>query len=495
MIVVLALVLAASWALTQPKMYQSTASGLVLVVGSEDLGSALVGDNLSKSKATAYSSIAKSRTVASEVKRTLDVPVSESTLLQRVSVSVPTGTAEIRIAAVAPSPDEAQRLAEVWMESLARQVRDIELTGVTDSEASPSVRIETLGLPTLPTSPYSPNVQLAVLIGAVLGIALGAAYAILRQHLDRRIRSTTIVEGMGCSVVGTIPQDERLKKGRAVVSGPTLELANDKHGHAFAEALRELRINLSYVDVDNPPGSIVVTSSVAAEGKSSVAANLAAAIAATGKRTVLIDADLRRSVQSIIFDLPGGAGLSDVLAGTAYVEDVLMPYGPIPELEILAAGRMPPNPAELLGTQAMVRLIDTLVADHVVIIDAPPLLPVTDALVLSTLADGMLVTVRAGKTTVDEFGKSLENLRRVGARVLGVILNQVPTKGIGSAQYGYYGQYYSSSSDAGAGKKSARRNAKKTRSASAEPATAVPHVDDEFDAQLHGLRHARRLRN
>ncbi|GAA3697991.1 polysaccharide biosynthesis tyrosine autokinase [Zhihengliuella alba] len=492
-ILLVVLILTFGWTLLQPKVYESSSSGLVMVAGASDLGTALAGDNLSKSKATSYSSIAATRPVAARVKEELGLDASEDALLGRVSVEVPTATAEIRITASAETPEQAQELANAWVEALSAQAVDIETQGAT-ADIGPAVTVEPLGRAALPTSPTSPNVRLAMAIGAVAGLALGLAYALIRNHLDRRIRSAAMVERLGQAVVGTIPRDDRLEKGRAVVESDALMLDGDRQAHAFSEALRELRTNLSYIDVDNPPRSIVVTSSVPSEGKSSLAANLAAAIASTGQRTVLIDADLRRPVQAGIFDLPAGGGLTDVLSSAADLDDVLMPFGPLPALEVLGAGRIPPNPSELLGSNSMKRLIASLVEDAVVIIDAPPLLPVTDAAVLSTAVDGTLVTVKAGQTTIDELEKSLGNLRRVGTRVLGVILNQVPTRGVGSAEYGYYGKYYYSNSESG-GSSAGRESAKAAAARDTQSASLNDADLSEFDEELHGVRHARRTRS
>lgn len=253
-------------------------------------------------------------------------------------------------------------------------------------------------------------------------------------QVDRRIRSVESLEILGLSVIGTIPEDKRLLGHRAVVESGAID-HGDRAAHAFSEALRELRTNLNYIDVDNPPRIIVMTSSVPREGKSSVTANLAVTIASTGRNVVLVDADLRRPVQTKLFDLVEGAGLTDVLSHNADLEDVLQPYGPVPNLQILGSGRIPPNPSELLGSNAMKLLLRELSKDAVVLVDAPPLLPVTDAAVLSTAADGILVAVRAGNTMSDEVGKALQSLRNVDANILGAILHQLPTRGSGRHKF------------------------------------------------------------
>lgn len=436
--------LAFLWTLTQPKVYEASSSGLVVTAGADSLNTALAGENLAKSKATSYQSIASSRNVAAKVQEELDLAQSPDELLEKISVDVPTATAELRISAKSTDPAAAQDLANAWVEALADEVVSIEPASDADGMAGEAqIKLAPLGRAALPDTPVSPNTKLALALGGVVGLALGLGYALLRSHLDRRLRSTEAVARLGINVAGTIPQDRRLIDNRKIVETGTLD-QDDRDSHAFSESLRELRTNLSYMDVDNPPRTIVVTSSVPGEGKSSIAANLAVAVAATGRNVVIIDGDLRRPVLTEIFGLPDGAGLTDVLSGMVDLDDVLQPFGPIPNLSVLAAGRIPPNPSELLGSRAMKNLLRDLARDCIVIIDTPPLLPVTDAAILTKSADGALVTVKAGSTTTDELEKALDNLNKVDGRILGAILNQVPVKGAQAGQYGYYGKYYSS---------------------------------------------------
>ncbi|GAP54493.1 tyrosine-protein kinase YwqD [Arthrobacter sp. Hiyo6] len=185
----------------------------------------------------------------------------------------------------------------------------------------------------------------------------------------------------------------------------------------------------------------MVTSSMQAEGKSTVTANLAVTMAAAGENVVVVDGDLRRPTLTDVFNLVPGAGVTDVLSGTADLDDVLQPWGALPNLSVLGSGRIPPNPSELLGSRAMKNMLQALAQNATVLIDAPPLLPVTDAAVLSRIADGAIVVIRAGKTTQVELENSLGNLQKVRGRVLGAVLNYVPTKGTDA--YAYHGTYTS----------------------------------------------------
>jgi capsular exopolysaccharide synthesis family protein len=152
---------------------------------------------------------------------------------------------------------------------------------------------------------------------------------------------------------------------------------------------------------------------------------------------VLIDADLRRPMVASLFGLPEGAGLTDVLTERAEIADVAHSVGESRNLVVIGAGRIPPNPSEVLGSLKMRELIQNLAKHAFVIIDSPPLLPVTDAAVLATNADGAVVVVSAGKTTYEMMHKALENLEKARARALGVVLNKVPKRGAGATYYGY----------------------------------------------------------
>lgn len=432
------------WSALQPRIYSAESSVLVLTAGSDDLNALLAGDALAKSKVTNYKSLAESRLVADRVIEAAGLDVTADALLKTVTISIPLETAELRIAVESPEPATAKRVADTWITELGKQVKQIEDSAsrtTADPATPPAVTLVTLDPAGLPTEPVSPNVKLAVVFGLAAGLLLAFASALLRSHLDRRLRNAGEIERVfGVPVIGTLPVDTRLT-GRSTVlestSGPVTK--SRPESYAFAEALRELRTNLSFLDVDNPPRIILVTSSVTSEGKSTVAANLAVTMAAAGDSVVVVDGDLRRPNIANVFSLVPGVGVTDVLSGHAKLVDVLQTRDDLPNLLMLGAGRIPPNPSELLGSKAMEQMLKSLAVRATVLIDAPPLLPVTDAAVLSRVADGVIVVVKAGSTTRDELAKSLGNLRKVKSAVLGTILNCVPTTGIDS--YAYYGAY------------------------------------------------------
>lgn len=444
----LATLAAFGWTVLQPKIYSSDSSGIVVTPGSDNVSLSLAGDSLAKAKVKNYESVAKSRLVADRVIASLELKTTADALLGSISVKVPLDTAEIRVTALSKDPATAQRVADAWVNGLAAQVEAIETAAPAGTAGEPgtatAVSVLPLGKAVLPTSPTSPNTKLNLLLGALVGLALGVAYAVVRRHLDRRIRKAADVERLfGVPVVGTLPVDHRLDGKSTVLDAGTEAQVHDAGG-AMAEALRELRTNLSFLDVDQPPRIIVVTSSVQAEGKSTVTANLAVAMAAAGENVVVVDGDLRRPTLVDVFNLVPGAGVTDVLTGTAELADVLQPWGALPNLSVLGSGRIPPNPSELLGSRAMRNMLNALAEDAVVLIDAPPLLPVTDAAVLSRAADGAIVVIRTGRTTQEQLAQSMGNLDKVKGRILGAVLNYVPTKGTDA--YSYYGTYTSAHS-------------------------------------------------
>ncbi|WP_171027137.1 polysaccharide biosynthesis tyrosine autokinase [Pseudarthrobacter sp. NamB4] len=443
-------VLATAWSAFRPRVFAAEATAIVLAVGTDNVSSLLAGDTLAKAKAKTYKSLAESRLVADKVSASTGVNMTGESLLGAVTVTVPRDTAEMRIKAESPNPTTAQRVADAWIVELARQVEERERAAAAAGQpaapagqpapvVTPPISLVPLDPATVPTHPVSPGMGLTALYGAAVGLLLAYASALLRDRLDRRLRTAAEVENLfSVPVVGTLPVDLRLTGENKVLGGlPAAPAPGSRpQSPAFSEALRELRTNLTFLDVDNPPRIIVVTSSVSGEGKSTIAANLASAMAAAGDPVIVVDGDLRHPSVAKIFDVVPGIGITDVLTGKAEVDDVLQQRGDLPNLSILGAGRTPPNPSELLSSHAMKQLLNSLAERGIVIIDAPPLLPVTDAVLLAKIADGAIVVVRAGQTTKEQLTKSLGNIRKVNATILGTLLNCVPAKEFEG--YSYY---------------------------------------------------------
>lgn len=203
-----------------------------------------------------------------------------------------------------------------------------------------------------------------------------------------------------------------------------------------SEAYRTLRTNLEFFSLDEPIRTLVVTSPGAEEGKSTVLANLAVALAQGGKRVILVDCDLRRPTQHTLFGLDNATGLTTMMLDEAAQADPPLRETPVDGLRVLPAGPPPPNPAELLGSRRMKETLAALLEQaDVLLFDVPPVLAVTDALVLAVQTNGVLLVVKAGGTTREHVQQAKERLERVNARIVGAVLNNAPTDAM---LQGYY---------------------------------------------------------
>jgi capsular exopolysaccharide synthesis family protein len=267
-----------------------------------------------------------------------------------------------------------------------------------------------------------------VVLGAVLGLLAGAAVAIARVLLDRSVTESGDAEELtGAPAIGLVFRDSALKR-RHTIEGA---------GSRTAEQYRQLATSLQYLNVDDPPKVIMVSSSVPSEGKTTLAINLAIALVEAGNRVTVVEADLRRPKVVEYLDLVSGAGVTNLLAGRADVEDVIQVLRG-GGLRVLAAGPTAPNPSRLLGSSQMAVLLDKLRGDNdYVLVDAAPLLPVADSRGLAAHVDGVLLSVRHGSTTRDQLAEAAGALDSVGATTLGVVLNMVPQQGDLAAAHGY----------------------------------------------------------
>lgn len=290
--------------------------------------------------------------------------------------------------------------------------------------------------PASPAYRIGTTLRQKLMLGVLVGLLLGLGAAFFLEYLDQTIKNAADVErAVGIPVLGQIPDDKRLgtdngrRRGVVVIS----RLAPDE---PTAEAFRALRTNVTFVGAERPLQLISVTSPGPGEGKSTTAVNLAVALAQSGQRTLLVDADLRRPQVHRAFSLVQDPGLTDVLVGRVPVREAIRPDVQS-NLDVLPSGPTPPNPSELLGSQAMHALISELrrTYEHIVM-DTPPTLPVTDAAVVASSADGAIVVLRSGDTEEVPAQRAVEQLRRVQARVAGVVLNGV------NPQRDHYYTYY-----------------------------------------------------
>ncbi|MCH7564864.1 MAG: polysaccharide biosynthesis tyrosine autokinase [Gemmatimonadetes bacterium] len=306
-----------------------------------------------------------------------------------------------------------------------------------------------------PREPVRPRPVLSLVLAVILGSAMGVGGAVAREHSDRTVRHREELQAItGFPVLGAIPPipakggRRRFAWGRGAPSGPRLVSRLAAGNHA-AEAYRALRTNLAFAGGDHVPKILVLTSPMPGDGKSSIACNLSFVLARGGVKVALVDADLRRGALADAHGVSRIPGLSEVLTGQAELADAMRSVDVDAEhrFALLPAGFAPPNPAELLGLDRMKSLLEGLAEKHdLVIVDAPPLNLVTDAAILGALGDGVILVVRAGVTEEGPLGFAVDQLEKVGARVLGTVLNEIGEAeddryGTAKAKaYQYYGQ-------------------------------------------------------
>lgn len=212
---------------------------------------------------------------------------------------------------------------------------------------------------------------------------------------------------------------------------------------SLAESYRTLRTNVMFSSIDKSIKSIAITSSGPAEGKSTVTANFAIALAQAGGKVLIIDSDLRKPKIHKLFGLPNNIGLTNILVERMPWKEYITPVEELPNLYVMTSGPIPPNPAEILGSERMMSLVSEIKEDFdFVILDTPPVGVVTDAAIISSYVDGAILVVASGNVEIEAAQRAKTLLKNVNANILGVVLNKVPTKGSGYYKYYYYGGYY-----------------------------------------------------
>ncbi|MGO4692082.1 polysaccharide biosynthesis tyrosine autokinase [Glaciibacter sp. 2TAF33] len=436
LILVLALVgigAAATFSILQTPKYSATAKVFVSTQSSGTTSELQQGASFTVQRVKTYSDLVTTSVVLLPVIASLDLGIPTDDLAKHVTASAPLDTSIIDITVIDTDPVTAAKIANATATSLTAVVEDFETSQASDS-VSP-VKLTRAQEASVPSVPVSPNVPLNIALGALIGLALGVGIAVLRETLETRIRNEHDVEQItDVAILGGIVFDPKAQERPLIVH---VDPRSPR-----AESFRTLRTNLQYLDVGRVDRSFVITSSIESEGKSTTGANLAIALADTGVRVLLVDADLRRPKIADYMGLEGAVGLTDVLIGRAELKDVIQPWGRN-KLYVLPAGHVPPNPSELLGSARMEHYIAEFnKAFDVVIFDAPPLLPVTDAAILAKSVGGAIIIVAAGRTQKNQLTGAISALNNVGAPVSGLVLTMLPTKGPDAYGYGRYGYGY-----------------------------------------------------
>ena len=324
----------------------------------------------------------------------------------------------------------------------------------------------------LPEKPVGPNKPITVLLASVIGFILAAMAAYLLDYLDDTIKTPDEVKKLlNLTTLGAVP---RMKESESEL------IAMSNSQSPAVESYRILRTNLQFAAVNHPLDALLITSPSPSEGKSLTVANLAIAMAQAGKKTVIVDADLHRPRQHKLFSLPNNVGVTTALLSEHPEPDGLLQPTQIPNLFVLTSGPLPPNPAELLGSERMKELLQHLGEEaEMLILDSPPATVLSDAMILSTQSDGVLLVLDVGQTRRDAARRAVEGLQQVNARIIGVLLNRVPTKGSGYYYYYYYysGDYGSNDHHRGPGKGLWGRRKKRKRRSSRQAPTPSLLID------------------
>lgn len=414
--------------------YSSTAR-LFISTPSSDAGAVdnYQGSLFSQQRVASYADLVTGKTIAQQVVDRLHLPDTSAMVSSEVSSHVVTDTVLLDVTVTDSDPHQARRLAQAVAAQFTTYISDLE----TPPGASVSpIKATIVDTPSLPTHPVSPKPVRNIGLAVVLGLLLGMGLAALRESLDTTVKTAhDVTATTGAAILGHIPFDTQAAKA---------PLITQLESHSVrVEATRMLRTNLQFVHANRTSRVFVVTSSVPQEGKTTTAINLSIAAAKAGQSVLLLEADLRRPKIAEYLNLEPTVGLTTVLIGRVDVQDAIQSWGN-DGLDVITSGTKPPNPAELVQSMAMRTTLDKLRSSYeLVIVDAPPLLPVTDGSLLAAEADGAILVVRHGKTTKDQLAQAHRHLAAVDATLLGTVLNMIRHRAGAGYSYGYaYGYGY-----------------------------------------------------
>ncbi|KPL19313.1 MAG: hypothetical protein AMJ92_04035 [candidate division Zixibacteria bacterium SM23_81] len=348
-------------------------------------------------------------------------------------------------------------MREKWEEARITEAGQIGMVQVIDSAKEPKW-------------PIRPRKKLNLLLGMIIGLGLGIGATLLMDYLDDSLKDIEEVERhTGLRVLGSIPQikvNEKKKTLRKTAGSSEeqeiITIASRLVTHLeprspVSEAYRSFRTNIQFSQFDRPMKTLLVTSAGPGEGKSTTVANLAITMAQMGTKTLLVDADLRRPVLDSIFKCKRSLGLTDILLGNNHMDAALHELE-VKNLSLLCCGTLPPNPAELLSSQAMRDLLEQLKKNfEVILFDSPPVVAVTDAAVLGAHTDGVVLVISSGETTRKAENRAKTLLNNVRAQILGAVLNNVRAEGRYGSYYHYYYYHYYESGKKGKKKKKLKR--------------------------------------
>jgi polysaccharide biosynthesis transport protein len=423
----LGMALALGYSLLQQPQYQAVAKVYVSTQQASSAQDLSQGNTFAQDAIKGYAGVVGTPVVLDPVIDELRLDTTFESLSERVDANAEPNTPILVISVTDPSAKGAADVANAVSARLATVVPSLV---PSSSKTGATVKVTSLQTAKAPKRPISPSLALDAAVGLLLGFLAGLGLAALRQTLDVRVRGERDVQAVTDKpVLGAIAYDS------TAGSRPLIVQADP--GSTRAESFRWLRTNLQFVDFEHRSHTMVVTSALAGEGKSTSAANLAIALADAGRRVLLVDADLRKPKMASYFGADGSVGLTDLLISRASLDQVIQPWGD-GRLSLLPAGQRPPNPSELLQSEAMAEFVQTVSERFdTILFDAPPLLAVPDAAILTRQTAGAIMICAAGRTTKQQLRAAVARLEQVDAKIFGLVLTMVPAKGPDSYSYGY----------------------------------------------------------
>lgn len=419
------LIATAALTLLTPKRYTASSTLFLTVKGAESASDLNQGGSYTERQVASYAKVATSSMVLGPVREQLGLKDSTDELARNVSVVSPANTSLLQVSATQPTAEGARDVANKVAEQLVASVEKLSPA----SSGQPLVKATVTDPADTPLAASSPKTAQNLALGLVLALLLGLGQAFLRKGLDQRLHAPSdLAEAVDAALLGTV--------SRAGVKTKGYGYGYTKGGNPVDEDLRRLRTNLRFLGLGTTRlPYLVITSATAGEGKTHTAVGLARVLADAGDRILLIDADLRRPMVNERVGLDGSVGLSQVLSGQLDLADAIQtaPEG----FDVIAAGPVPPNPAELLGHARMRAALEALRSNYdLIVIDSAPVLPVTDGVVLTALAGSAVVVARANKATRAQVRSAVDSIVAGGGEVLGVVLNDVdPRRSVYGEQY------------------------------------------------------------
>ncbi|WP_230752979.1 polysaccharide biosynthesis tyrosine autokinase [Actinomycetospora soli] len=430
---VLTLLLAVVALVLTPTKYAATVTLYVFSQNNTDNASAAYqGSLLSEQRVKSYSDLFVSNRIGQAVVDSLGLPESPEEVTSEIAVSAEPQSVLLAATVTDQSPERAIAIANAAANAFTRLVADIEQP--PDRTRPPAVAVRQIE-PAVPSpGPVSPRWLLTLATAGVMGLFLGIAAAYVRNFFNNAVQSVKSAEEIaGVPALGVIPESSDLSERRAHIEGDEFS--------SSIEAYRRLRTNLAFVSVDKSRKRLVVTSSIPGEGKTTAVCNLAAVAGQAGLKTLIVDADLRRPMVADSLSLESQVGLTSALTGRVATWGAIQ-ASRMPNVQVMTSGPLPPNPSELLSSDQMRKLMDDVESDFdLILIDSPPLVPVTDAAVASQLCDGTMIVCRHNFVKPEQLATSVDSLGKADADVVGLIYNAAKrSEPLASAQYYAYKQ-------------------------------------------------------